>query len=418
MDVVTPLDWIEGHASADYHRPALEFSDGVVSYGQLLDQVHSRTSSLRGDVVQHHVVPVIVGLDLPSIVEVVAVMGLGACPLPQLEGSFHSVGTVAANDAVISVATSGTSGALRIVPLTMANIAASVEASRARLGTTRDDRWLLCLPLNHIGGLSVLFRMFEVGGMAIVSPFSPHISEVVARTTPSVVSLVPTMVRRLLNGRSDALASIGTILVGGARVDRSIAQTAADSGVSLTPTYGMTEASSQVATAFPGEPWIGAGFVGQPLEGFTVEVEPDGVLVIDGPAVFGGYLGDEPRSSGFRTSDIGGFDSQGNLTIVGRADDIIITGGENVSLAAVEREIRGFEGVSEAVVVGVPDPEWGTAVCVMVVADRDIPSLKEGVADRLAAHEIPKRWCAVDAIPLMPNGKHDIASIRAILVPG
>ncbi len=274
------------------------------------------------------------------------------------------------------------------------------------------------MPLNHIGGLSVLFRMFEVGGMTIVSPFGPHIGEVVVRTTPSVVSLVPTMVRRLLNSDADGLASVGTILVGGAGLDGSIAQAATTRGVSLTPTYGMTETSSQIATAVPGEPWSGSGFVGQPLDGFTVEVDPTGRLVVEGPAVFGGYLGRHRRTSGFRTSDFGSIDAEGNLTVLGRVDDVVVSGGENVSLTLVEGELRDIDGVYDTAVVGIPDAEWGTAVGAMVVTDLAGSAVKALLADLVSAHELPKRWLFVASLPLLPNGKPDVPAIREALSLG
>jgi O-succinylbenzoic acid--CoA ligase len=416
MDVVTPVDWIEVHATVDYDRPALIFDDGTVTYGQLLDQVQLRSASLRKEVAIGGVVPVMVGLDLPSVVEILALQALRACPLPHVAAA-PTLLQLQARDAVIAVSTSGTTGDPNIVPLTMANVSASVEASAKRLGTSGDDRWLLCLPLNHIGGLSVLFRMFHAGGAVVVSPFGEHLGDTLARFQPSVVSLVPTMVHRLLRAAPDALAAVGIALVGGAHLDVPLAAKAAEAGVRLVPTYGMTEASSQIATARPGETYGTQGVVGHPLDSFRVEIDATGRIVVDGPAVFGGYLGKEQRTSAFRTDDVGSIDSEGRLTVAGRIDDVVVSGGENISITRVESTIRKLAGVRDVVVVGVPDVEWGFVVCAMVASDRTEEDLKDGISDSLENHEIPKRWKSVDTLPLLANGKPDVVTIRAVLSP-
>jgi O-succinylbenzoic acid--CoA ligase len=413
MDVVTPVDWIDAHATVDYDRPALLFADGSVTYGQLRDEVHRRTTSLRGEAAERHVIPVPVELDLPSIVEVLALQNVGACPLPYVSKPPNlTITATPVSGAVIAVTTSGTTGQPNIVPLTMGNLSASVAASKRRLSTSQHDRWLLSLSINHIGGLSVLFRMFEAGGEVVVSPFGEQLGEVIQRSQPTVASFVPTMVHRLLASSSNALASIGTILVGGARLDAAVADQAAGLGITVVPTYGMTETSSQIATAVPGDPFGGQGYVGKPLDGFAVDIDTTGRIVVDGPAVFAGYLGETQRTGGFRTNDLGSLDDAGGLTIAGRADDVAVIGGENVSVAHVESQIRGIEGVRNVHVVGVPDIEWGTILCAMVVSDVDMQEIKEQLSGHLGPHEIPKRWITADSIPLLPNKKPDTATIR------
>ncbi|MGI9641377.1 MAG: class I adenylate-forming enzyme family protein, partial [Acidimicrobiia bacterium] len=312
-----------------------------------------------------------------------------------------------ADGAVVCLATSGTAGAARLVPLTMANLTASAEASRARLGTGADDRWLACLPLTHIGGLSVLLRSFEAGGAAVVGPFGDSTPTLIERMRPSVASFVPTMVHRLVEADPDAIASIDLVLVGGASLSTSLFERARTVGVNLVPTYGMTETSSQVATPSPG----------QPLDGFTVSIASPqtggpGRIIVDGPAVFSGYLGEDARTGPFITNDIGVMAPDGSLTVLGRADDVVITGGENVSLSSVQDVLTGIAGIHDVVVVGVGDDEWGTAVCALVVA----PSLEraqQGAEEVLASHEVPKRWATTDRIPLLPNGKVDSEAVRS-----
>lgn len=420
MDHTTPAGWIDLWADADFDRPALVFEGGSISYGQLATEVDARARTLSGVVSAGEVAPVLVDLDLPSIVDLFAHMALGAVPMPR-GSSRPAVEGQRADGAVVCLATSGSSGEARIVPLTMANLTAAVEASRARLGTGQDDRWLACLPLTHIGGLSVLLRSFEAGGVAVVGAFGGATPALIERVRPSVASFVPTMVNRLLGSDPDAIASIGTSLVGGAALSESLDMRARDAGVNLVPTYGMTETSSQVATRSPVDPTthvgLARGSVGQPLDGFTVTISSHteggpGRIMVDGPAVFSGYLGHEPRKGPFVTSDVGVIASDGSLTVLGRVDDVIITGGENVSLVSVQDSLASIADVDGVVVVGIDDVEWGTAVCALVEAS-GLRAAQEGAAGVLASHEVPKRWASAERIPLLPNGKVDLAAVRS-----
>ncbi|MGI9529962.1 MAG: class I adenylate-forming enzyme family protein [Acidimicrobiia bacterium] len=417
MDHTTPAGWIDRWADADFDRPALVLDGAIVSYGHLATETAARARTLRGVVSAGEVVPVLVDLDLPSIVDLFAHMAVGAVPLPRGE-SRPDLDGQRADGAVVCLSTSGTSGVSRLVPLTMANLTAALEASRARLGTGEDDRWLACLPLTHIGGLSVLFRSFEAGGAAVVGPFGDSTPALIERMRPTVASLVPTMVHRLVETDPAAIASIGVVLVGGASLSESLSVRARSVGVNLVPTYGMTETSSQVATRSPDE--AGGpepGSVGRPLDGFTVSIGSPpgggpGRIIVDGPAVFSGYMGEDARTGPFTTNDIGVVAPDGSLTVLGRADDVVISGGENVSLSSVREALNSVAEVDDAVVVGVDDDEWGVAVCALVVSP-SLGAAQERAVDVLAAHEVPKRWASTDRIPLLPNGKVDVEAVRS-----
>jgi len=415
MEASTPVDWIEEWATTDFDRPALVFDDSVVPYGYLASEVSERARSLRGIVSSGEVVPVLAGLDFPSIVDLFAHMAVGAVPLPH-DGYGTQIGGRGAENAVVCLSTSGTSGGTRLVPLTMANLTASVEASRARLGTGADDRWLACLPLTHIGGLSVFLRSFEAGAAAVVGAFGGATTSLIERAHPSVASVVPTMVHRLLVSDPEAIASIDRVLVGGATLSGSLAESARSAGANLVPTYGMTEASSQVATPSPLERGRRVGSVGHPLDGFSVTIaspgdDGAGRILVDGPAVFGGYLGEEPRTGPFVTSDVGLIEPDGSLTVLGRSDDVVITGGENVSLPSVQDALSSLTVVDGVAVVGVDDAEWGTVVCALVVAS-DLDAAKDAASGVLARHAVPRRWARADRIPFLPNGKVDVDTIR------
>lgn len=422
MDYRSPADWVDRRADSDPDAPALAFADGVVTYWQLADQVRRRVGSLEavrssdgragGELTE---VPV--RLDLPSIVELLAHQVVGLVPHPSMDGHLTARGSIP--DAIVAVSTSGTSGMRRLVPLTMGNVVSSVEASRVRLGTGADDRWLLCLPIDHIGGLSVLFRTFEAGGAAVVGAFGPDLVDLIGRTRPTVASVVPTMLLRLLDWDPEAVAGIGTVLVGGGRLPPRLADRARSEGVSVVTTYGSSETSSQVATMRPGELLRHPGYVGAPLDGFEVTIEdPDdvgvGIVTVDGPAVFRGYMGEPPRTGPHRSSDVGRLDTDGTLTIVGRVDDIVVSGGENVSLLEIEDVVAALSGVDDVSVVGIDDDEWGTAVCAAVVTALDDGAVRDLIGSALEGIRRPRRMRVVDTIPTLANGKHDRVAVQRL----
>jgi len=143
-----------------------------------------------------------------------------------------------------------------------------------------------------------------------------------------------------------------------------------------------------------------------------VHVGQSGLISIEGRAMFGGYLGGEFRHGRFITNDIGRFDREGDLHVEGRIDDVIVSGGENVSLGWVAGVLLAFGGIDDACVVGVEDAEWGTIGCVMVVSDVELELLATMVEDALKPHERPKRWLVRGEIPKLANGKHDLATVR------
>jgi len=423
----TPYGWLERYAVSAPDAPALFLDTGAISYGRLQELVFSRAKALRRIVVVRAIEPVAVRPDVASIVEILATMRSGAVPLPYSDTTPMPPG-LRLDGVAICVWTSGSTGAPRLVPLTYGNISAAVAASRERLGTGPSDRWLATLPLDHVGGLSVLWRSLEAGGSAVLASFGRSVVGLIERAKPTIASLVPTMVHRLLNWSPEVLVSVGPVLVGGAGTSGALASRARDLGVTLVPTYGMTEASSQVATAIVGSNPASSLLIGPPLSGFKVTIigesgeapagEP-GAIEIEGPAVFGGYVGRPPRDGAFRTSDIGFLTPRGELGIVGRADDVVLVGGLNVSLRAIRETTVSASGVLDVAVVGIPDPEWGAIPCAMVEMEttRTLQDIQEEVLDKLPRGHAPHRWLLA-SIPLLPNGKHNLSAVRARFVEG
>jgi O-succinylbenzoic acid--CoA ligase len=322
----------------------------------------------------------------------------GRRPLP--DGTGVRPGTA------LVVRTSGSTGAPRGVLLSHAALAAAVAASVDRLDAG-DARWLAVLPLHHVAGLLVVLR-------ARAARTAPIVHErfdvtAVAEADASHVSVVPTMLHRLLDTGVD-VARFDRILLGGAAASEDLLARAAAAGARITTSYGMTETCG------------GCVYDGVPLDGVAVAVDPDDRVLLRGAVLADGYRGADgdvalPRLDGwFRSSDVGGF-VDGRLVVTGRADDVIVSGGVNVSTTTVAALLRSHAGVADAAVVGVADPEWGAqAVAFVVPASRDAPPepavLRRHVAEAGGAAMAPRRVLLVDALPRNVLGKIDRGALR------
>jgi O-succinylbenzoic acid--CoA ligase len=323
----------------------------------------------------------------------------------------------------IVVMTSGSAGTARPVLLTGANVAASASASQSRLGNGPGDRWLCVLPLHHVGGLSVLWRSAREGGTVVLEErfAAARTAALLAGGSISFASLVPTMLARVLAEHPGPFPGVRGVLVGGGPADFSLLARARERGLPTLATYGMTETSSQVATEAPAEAGTRPGSAGRPLEGFEVRAVGEdgralppgevGRLEVRGPAVSPGYLGEPERGPGewLPTGDLGFLDPGGYLHVVGRADDMIITGGEKVHPAAVEAVLREHPLVADARVFGEEDPEWGQWVVAEVApvagASLDPRELAAHARERLAGYQVPRRWRVVEQVRRNEMGK-------------
>jgi O-succinylbenzoic acid--CoA ligase len=215
------------------------------------------------------------------------------------------------------------------------------------------------------------------------------------------------MLTRVLGRDASLISDMRFVLVGGGPLPKALADRAVRAGVPVLSTYGMTEATSQIATATTGDR---TRLV--PLDGVIVTTRSDGRITVDGPTVSPGFLGEKPREGSYVTNDAGRIEPDGGLTVIGRVDDIVISGGENISLGAIGASLSSFEGVSAAAAVGVADPEWGTTVVGIVETDLDSDALDNLARPVLAPYERPRRWVIVDRLPLLANGKPDLAAAR------
>ena len=315
---------------------------------------------------------------------------------------------VAEGTAVV-VGTSGSTGVPKGVELSAAALRHSARASLDRVGARACERWLCCLPATHVAGLAVLVRSLVSGTEPVLAERAD--AETVAASGCAHVSLVPTQLQRLLQAASAPLAGFSSVLLGGAAAPAGLLDAARDSGVPVVTTYGMTETCG------------GCVYDGVPLDGVRAEVREDGRIWISGPVLFSGYAGGPraPADGWFRTGDLGVLDAAGRLAVRGRADDVINTGGHKVVPGEVAAALESCPGVRDVAVVGQPDPEWGERVVAVVVpADpRDPPALellRSHVRERLPRYATPSRVVMVDAVPMLPSGKHDTVRLRQELL--
>jgi O-succinylbenzoic acid--CoA ligase len=295
------------------------------------------------------------------------------------------------------------------VVLSRRAFAASAAAVAARLRLSPDDRVLLCLPPSHVGGLSIPFRCAQAGAAIVLGPprfDAAAIAGSLARDRVTVASLVPAMLDRLLESGFEPPPCLRAVLLGGAHADPSLLERAAARGVRVLTTYGLTEACSAVTLADAGEPGSG-----RPLPGTEIRIV-DGVIEVRGPTLLTRYLdGDSPLAADgwLATGDLGEIDAAGRLHVLGRRDEVILTGGENVHPLEVERALRELPGIADACVFAVPDAVYGARIAAAVVPTASIApaGIAHALRERLGPSRRPRLLCFVPALPRTRAGKVD-----------
>lgn len=326
------------------------------------------------------------------------------------------------NGAAVVIPTSGSTGRPKGVLLPAAALRASAAVTHERLGGP--GQWLLIMPATHVAGIQVLIRSLEAGRTPVVldltesftaERFAAAAARTLAEPGPHYTALVPTQLQRILDAggaATDALAAFAGVLAGAAPTTPTLAGRTRAAGVRLLPTYGMTETSG------------GCVYDGVPLAGADVALDADGGVTIAGPMLARGYLRDPDataaafRDGRFHTRDLGRWTDDGRLEILGRVDDVIVTGGEKVAPQLVERVLARDPAISAVCVVGVPDREWGEAVVAVVVAEGgsvDAGRLREAVRGELGRAAAPVRFVVAERLPLLGSGKVDRAALRRLV---
>ncbi len=326
--------------------------------------------------------------------------------LTQTEADLPLLGEHDMDEIHCRILTSGSTGAPHTVGLTYGNHLWSAVGSAFNIGVDPEDRWLCCLPLSHIAGLSIVMRSVIYGTTAILHDGFDvdRVAASLGEEGITVVSLVSTMLVRLLDAGAD-ISGPRAILVGGGPVPAEALEEALGRGATVVQTYGLTESCSQATTLAPAEARRKVGSAGRPLLTTHLRIL-DGEILIQGPTVAPG-CGD--ADGWLHTGDLGRIDEEGFLYVTDRIDDLIVTGGENVVPAEVEQVLMRHPEVDDAAVVGREDPEWQQAVTAIVVlrngSGTSADDLRRHCAGALAPFKVPKRIELASALPRTPSGK-------------
>lgn len=324
------------------------------------------------------------------------------------------------------VLTSGSTGTPKRTMLSVEALAASSVGTALTL--QGEGQWLLTLPMNYVAGLQVLVRSLFAGtrpwAMDLSGGFTPEaFTEAALELTDKMrfTSLVPTQLSRLLRNPSaetlTVLRRFNAILLGGGPINPVLLEAARGAGLNVVTTYGMSETCG------------GCVYDGVPLEGVRVAIR-EGRVWLGGEVVAAGYLGNaalteasfsEEEDDGemvrwYKSGDLGELDGEGRLRVLGRVDDVIITGGLKVSAGAVTDGLHRVQGVREAFVLPVPSAEWGQQVAAMVVGSCTEAELLAAAGTLMEPHLLPKTVVFVSELPLLPNGKPDRTAILAALL--
>ncbi len=324
--------------------------------------------------------------------------------------------------------TSGTSGPPRAVELSRRAFVASARASSTNLGWEDDDRWLLALTPAHVGGLSVVTRCLLARRAIALPEDLPgeriDVRQAIEATRATLVSLVPAQLDVLLAADPPwhPPAFLRVVLLGGASAPASLLERARERGVPVLTTYGLTEACSQVTAVRPGAAPSPSRGAGPPLPGTEIRIV-GGRIHVRGPTLLTRHrppTSAPPLHDGWLvTSDLGDIDAEGNLHVHGRADDVIVTGGESVHPTDIERVLESLDGVRHACAFGVQDERWGAIVAAALVleAPLDRARLARRLAAALPTHRRPRLVAVLPELPVGPRGKVARREVRAAALP-
>jgi O-succinylbenzoic acid--CoA ligase len=393
-------DWLERAARRHPERVALESPERTVHYAAVLE----RADRLSRDLDPGAPVPVEAEDPIEFVTAVHACLRAGAPAVPvdrrlsPAERRLRSVSGTSFEDVAAVMFTSGTTSTPKAVELTHANFLASALGSAVALGLDPAERWLCPMPMSHVGGLSIPIRSAIYATTAVlharfdVETVLEELMDPGRRIT--LVSLVPTMLGRLLDAGLSRPPALRWSLLGGGPIPPGLLDRASRADVPVAWTYGMTEACSQIAT------------FGLPLAGVDVRLsEAEDEILVRGPIVAPGSVSEDGE---LHTGDLGRFED-GRLVIVGRKAETIVTGGENVAPAEVEAILMEHPDVADAGVFGREDPEWGEAVVARVVL-RDGGSASEEALrgwcrERVARYKVPKAVEFAAELPRTASGK-------------
>ncbi|MEX0684899.1 MAG: AMP-binding protein [Balneolales bacterium] len=334
--------------------------------------------------------------------------------------------------------TSGSSGRAKLVPCKKDQMVHAAMHSAGLIKPGPKGLWLHCLPLSHMGGVSIIPRSLEYNtGIYRADGFNAETIADLITNNPriEIVSLVPTMLKRLLDVENfKPNPNLKALFLGGGPISQNLLEIAHDKGLPIVTSYGMTETCGMIAAQkYKPENAESTGFT---LEGNEIKIQDDkgqtaqtgasGLILVKGPQVFDGYTDEENNRESFdeegwfRTGDFGSMDSKGCLTVEARRTDLIISGGENVSPYEIETMINALPGVLESAVTGVPDEEWGQKIVALITFEmaelEDIDQVTTSLKQMLPPYKIPKSILSVKSLPKTSLGKLQREEIRKMVL--
>ena len=315
--------------------------------------------------------------------------------------------------------TSGTTGKPKGVLQTFGNHFYSAVSSALNLGLSSADKWLCVAPIFHISGFSIIMRGLIYGmTVRLVEKFrAEEIERILANETVTIMSVVPFMLKKLIQQQNKTNTHYNSafrcMLLGGGTIDRETLKTCLQRSIPVVQCYGMTETCSQIIALRSADALLKLGSVGQPLFSTQLKLSKDGEILLKTPALTPGYLNLPDKlpskmiDGWYRTGDIGHLDKEGYLYIDGRADEMLISGGENIFPQEVEQVYQRYPQINEVAVVGQTDPVWGQVPVAFVVSDRRLSTTKlmNYGYEHLARYKVPQHYIFVSELPKNASGK-------------
>ena len=315
--------------------------------------------------------------------------------------------------------TSGTTGKPKGVLQTFGNHFYSAVSSALNLGLSPADKWLCVAPIFHISGFSIIMRGLIYGmTVRLVEKFrAEEIERILANEAVTIMSVVPFMLKKLIQQQNKTNTHYNSafrcMLLGGGTIDRETLEACLQRSIPVVQCYGMTETCSQIVALRSADALLKLGSVGQPLFSTQLKLSKDGEILLKTPALTPGYLNlpdklpSKTIDGWYRTGDIGHLDKEGYLYIDGRADEMLISGGENIFPQEVEQVYQRYPQVNEVVVVGQNDSVWGQVPVAFVVSDRRLSTTKlmNYGYEHLARYKVPQHYIFVSELPKNASGK-------------
>lgn len=422
-DLPAPLAALARRPAADL---VLSWPGGSLTAAALRARIAARAGEMR-----HTAAPLRTSAAdrVECLIDVLAGLSLGR-PVavldparPGLAAALEELGAAGETGPALWVPTSGTTGPARVAMLPAAALDAHVAASARVLPPLQPgDRWLVCLPAHTIGALAALWRVLVAGAsLAVLPRFDPAAARALMAEGATHVSVVPAMLAPLAETSSPPPRGLRCVLSGGGPLSREAAAAALAQGWPLWQGWGMTETCSHVAATPVDEDWA-PGIVGRPLPGATLDLDPAGGRIrITGPMLMTGYASaDGAAGAGLEadgsllSNDLGAWEPDGRLRLLGRADTVIVSGGVNIHPEAVEARLLECPGVDEAGVTGRPDPRWGQCVVAFYAGAAEPEAVAAWARDRLPSAERPRRFIRLARLPRNAMGKISRAELAQV----